>query len=47
MILGPFSNVFAKLSTRVNDIEVEDCAALSIEIKIDISYKLNYTWSCK
>ena len=33
MILGPVSNVFAKLSTRVNDIEVEDCAALSIEMK--------------
>ena len=28
MILGPVSNVFAKLTTRVNDIEVEDCAAL-------------------
>jgi predicted dehydrogenase len=33
MILGPVSNIFAKLSTRVNDIEVEDCAALSIEMK--------------
>ena len=33
MILGPVSNVFAKLSTRVNDIEVEDCAALSIEMQ--------------
>ena len=33
MILGPVSNVFAKLSTRVNNIEVEDCAALSIEMK--------------
>ncbi len=33
MILGPVSNVFAKLSTRVNDIEVEDCAALSIEME--------------
>ena len=30
MILGPVSNVFARLTTRVNDIEVEDCAALSI-----------------
>ena len=30
MILGPVSNVFAKLTTRVNNIEVEDCAALSI-----------------
>ena len=33
MILGPVSNVFAKLTTRVNDIEVEDCAALSIEME--------------
>ena len=33
MILGPVSSVFAKLSTRVNNIEVEDCAAISIEMK--------------
>tara|TARA_B100001121_G_scaffold14572_1_gene11805 strand:+ start:1849 stop:2949 length:1101 start_codon:yes stop_codon:yes gene_type:complete len=33
MILGPVSNVFAKLTTRVNDIEVEDCAALSLEME--------------
>ena len=33
MILGPVSSVFAKLKTRVNDIEVEDCAALSIEME--------------
>ena len=33
MILGPVSNVFAKLATRVNDIEVEDCASLSIEME--------------
>ena len=33
MILGPVLNVFAKLTTRVNDIEVEDCAALSIEME--------------
>ena len=32
MIFGSVSNVFAKLTTRVNDIEVEDCAALSIEM---------------
>ena len=32
MIFGPVSNVFAKLTTSVNDIEVEDCAALSIEM---------------
>ena len=33
MILGPVSNVYAKLTTRVNDIEVEDCASLSIEMQ--------------
>ncbi len=33
MILGPVASVYAKLTTRVNDIEVEDCAALSIEMK--------------
>ena len=33
MILGPVSNVFAKLSTKVNDIEVEDCGALSFEME--------------
>ena len=33
MILGPVSSIFAKLTTRVNDIEVEDCAALTIEME--------------
>ena len=33
MVFGPISNVFAKLTTRVNEIEVEDCAALSIEME--------------
>ena len=33
MILGSVSNVYAKLTTRVNNIEVEDCAALSIEME--------------
>ena len=33
MVYGPVSNVFAKLTTRVNNIEVEDCAALSIEME--------------
>ena len=32
MIFGSVSNVFAKLTTRVNNIEVEDCAALAIEM---------------
>ena len=33
MIFGRVSNVFAKLTTRVNNIEVEDCAALTIEME--------------
>jgi predicted dehydrogenase len=33
MVFGPVKSVFAKLATRVNNIEVEDCAALSIEMK--------------
>ena len=33
MILGSVANVYAKLTTRVNDIEVEDCAALSIQME--------------
>ena len=31
--LGPVETVFAELATRVNDIEVEDCAALSLRMK--------------
>jgi predicted dehydrogenase len=31
-IAGPPTKVFARVSTRVNDIEVEDCAALSLEL---------------
>jgi len=30
--LGPAARVFARTSTRVNDIETEDCASLSIEL---------------
>jgi len=33
MIFGDVSSVYAKLSTRVNNIEVEDCAALSIQMQ--------------
>jgi len=32
-ILGPVASVFAELGTRVNDIETEDCGALSIRMK--------------
>ena len=31
-IAGPPSRVFARVTTRVNDIEVEDCAAVSLEL---------------
>lgn len=31
-IAGPPSRVFARVTTRVNDIEVEDCAAISLEL---------------
>lgn len=31
-LLGPAESVFAMLDTRVNDIEVEDCAALSVRL---------------
>jgi predicted dehydrogenase len=31
-IVGPPSRVFARVATRVNDIEVEDCAAISLEM---------------
>ena len=32
-LLGPVSRVFAETATRVNDIEVEDCAALAIRME--------------
>ena len=32
-IFGPVGSVYAELATRVNDIEVEDCAALSIRME--------------
>jgi len=32
-VLGPVRSVYAALGTRVNDIEVEDCAALSIQME--------------
>lgn len=31
-LLGPIKSVFARIATRVNDIETEDCAALSLEM---------------
>ena len=32
VVLGPVASVFAEVATRVNDIETEDCAALSIRM---------------
>ena len=32
-LLGPVAQVFADVATRVNDIEVEDCAALSVRMR--------------
>lgn len=32
-VFGPVGSVFAELATRVNDIEVEDCAALSLRME--------------
>lgn len=32
-IFGPIKSVFARVATRVNDIEVEDCAAISLEMQ--------------
>lgn len=32
-VFGPVKSVFAELATRVNDIEVEDCAAISLRMK--------------
>jgi predicted dehydrogenase len=31
-IVGPPTRVFARVATRINDIEVEDCAAISLEL---------------
>jgi len=32
-IFGPIKSVFARVATRVNNIEVEDCAAISVEMQ--------------
>jgi predicted dehydrogenase len=33
MVLGPVASLQAELATRVNDIEVEDCAAIAIRMR--------------
>ena len=46
MLIMDVTNVFAKLSTRVNNIEVEDCAALSIEMENSVFIVFLYTHTC-
>ena len=45
-LLGPIDQVFADLGTRVNDIEVEDCAALSIRMKNGALITSSVTLGC-
>ncbi len=44
--LGPVDRVFADLATRVNDIEIEDCAALSIRMKSGALITSSVTLGC-
>lgn len=45
-LLGPIEQVFADVTTRVNDIEVEDCAALSIRMKSGAVVTSSVTLGC-
>lgn len=45
-LLGPVDRVFADLATRVNDIEVEDCAALSLRMKSGALITSSVTLGC-
>lgn len=45
-LLGPVSQVFADVATRVNDIEVEDCAALSIRMESGAVITSSVTLGC-
>ena len=40
---GPVKNVYARLATRVNDVEVEDCASIAVELKDGSSATLSVT----
>lgn len=44
--LGPVSRVYADVATRVNDIEVEDCAALSIRMETGALITSSVTLGC-
>ncbi len=46
MALGPVDQVYADLGTRVNEIEVEDCAALSIRMKSGALITSSVTLGC-
>ena len=45
-ILGPVAQVYADVATRVNDIEVEDCAALSIRMASGALITSSVTLGC-
>ena len=45
-LLGPIDTVYADLDTRVNDIEVEDCAALCIRMKSGALITSSVTLGC-
>ena len=45
-ILGPVDQVFAKTATRVNDIEVEDCASLSVRMQSGALITSSVTLGC-
>jgi len=45
-ILGPVDRVFADLATRVNDIEVEDCAALCMRMQSGALITSSVTLGC-
>lgn len=45
-VLGPVARVYADLATRVNDIEVEDCGALSIRMKSGAVITSSVTLGC-
>lgn len=46
VFLGPVARVFADVATRVNDIEVEDCAALSIRMESGALITSSVTLGC-
>lgn len=45
-VLGPVARVYADLATRVNDIEVEDCGALSIRMESGAVITSSVTLGC-